>query len=138
MKKIVLLILSVTLVLGLCLSSCASKELSKYYSEKDNYIEVTGIISDISYNEDSSAIYLSFSELDPKLDDVCFKIAGKNLQIVQNNGIDEKIKVGDTLDFVTAPKYFGDGYVMPIAAVSLGDEEILEFEEGFNNLQELY
>ena len=30
---------------------------------------------------------------------------------------DDMIKVGDQIEFVTAPKYFGDGYVMPIVAM---------------------
>ena len=37
---------------------------------------------------------------------------------------------------MTAPKCFGDGYVMPIVAVSVDGEVLLEFEEGFENFLE--
>lgn len=52
---------------------------------------------------------------------------------MQKNNIDEQIKIGDTIQFVTAPKYFGDGYVMPIVAISVDGEVLLEFEEGYAN-----
>ncbi len=66
--------------------------------------------------------------------DNCFKTVGDNLLISQQNGIDEKIKLGDEVTFISAPRYFGDGYVMPIVAVSIGGECILEFNEGVVNL----
>lgn len=114
--------------------SCDSKERKKYYSQKENYISVTGILSSIKYNEDSTALYLDFSNLSPILDDTCLKIVGGNLQTVQNNGIDSKLKIGEKIDFITAPRYFGDGYVMPIVAISINGENLLDFEEGYANL----
>ena len=105
-----------------------------YYSQKNNYINAIGIVSHISYNEDKTALYLGFSDLTPQFDDNSFKIVGDNLPIVQEKGIDEKIKIGDQVDFITAPRYFGDGYVMPIVEISVNEEELLGFEEGFTNL----
>lgn len=58
---------------------------------------------------------------------------GKNLLIVRENKIDEKIEIGDRIEFITAPKYFGDGYVMPIAEITVNGEKLLAFEEGFPN-----
>lgn len=108
----------------------------KYYSERENYIDVTGTISHIKYSEDNESLYLAFSDMTPTLDDRNFKIIGKNLLIAQENGIDKKIQLGDKVNFITAPKYFGDGYVMPIVALSVNGEVLLEFEEGYNNLIE--
>ena len=51
------------------------------------------------------------------------------MQLVLKNGISEKIKLGDTVEFVTAPRYFGDGYVMPIVAISVEGEQLLDYEE---------
>ena len=130
-KKILLLMICIGL--SCCLLACASMQKIAYYSEINNYIEATGTITDISYNADSSVLYLSFSNLVPIFDDVCFKIVGDNLAIVQNNRIDQKLNVGDHLDFITAPQYFGDGYVMPIVALSVNGEELLPFDVGYIN-----
>lgn len=115
-------------------TSCTATKMRDYYSQKNNYINATGIISHISYNKDKTALYLGFSDLTPYFDDNSFKIVGDNLLIVQKKGIDEKIKIGDPVDFITAPRYFGDGYVMPIVEISVNSEELLDFEEGFINL----
>ena len=114
--------------------SCGSNEKKIYYSQKENYINVTGTVSSIKYNDDSSILYIGFEELSPTLDDTCLKIVGENLDIVKANKIDEKLKIGEQTTFVTAPKYFGDGYVMPIVAISINGETLLEFEEGYKNL----
>ena len=116
------------------LSSCTAAKKRDYYSQKSNYITATGTVSHISYNEDKTALYLGFSDLAPQLDDNSFKIVGDNLPIVQEKGIDEKAKIGDQVSFVTAPRYFGDGYVMPIVEICVNEEELLEFEEGLDNL----
>lgn len=138
MKKNVLLkIIVIAIVLCIMLvflSSCASSQKKKYYANKENYISATGTISSITYNEDATILYLGFSELSPSFDDVFFKIVGENLQIVLNNDIDTKLKVGTQVTFITAPKYFGDGYVMPIVAISIGEESFLKFEDGYPNL----
>ncbi len=55
---------------------------------------------------------------------------------MQSHGIDEKLKIGNSIEFVTAPKYFGDGYVMPIVAISVDGEALLSFDEGFENFQD--
>lgn len=123
-----------TMGMLILLSSCDSAQKLDYYSQRENYINATGTISKIAYNENSTAIYIDFSELTPDFDDTCFKIVGDNLRIVQDNGIDEKMKIGDRVDFVAAPKYFGDGYVMPIVSISVYGDSLLEFEDGFTNL----
>lgn len=131
-KKAVL-VLSVLCLLAFS-ASCTSAKMRDYYSQKDNYISATGIVTYISYNEDKTALYLGFSELSQQFDDNSFKIVGDNLQIVQQNGIDEKIKIGDKVDFITAARYFGDGYVMPIVGLYVDEEELLGFEDGYSNL----
>ena len=132
LKRVGLLISLLCLLV--LLTSCTTIKMKNYYSQKSNYINATGIVTHISYNEDKSALYLGFSDLNPKFDDNSFKIVGDNLPIVQQNGIDEKIEIGDQVDFITAARYFGDGYVMPIVEISVNEEELLNFEDGFANL----
>lgn len=116
------------------LCSCRSTPKIKYYSQKEHYITVTGTVSDIKYDESNKALYVEFFNLSPALDDTCFKIVGENLEIVRTNKIDDKLKKGEQITFITAPKYFGDGYVMPIVSISTQEETLLEFEEGYKNL----
>ena len=131
-KKLIIITVMCFILAFSC--SCNLNGKKQYYSEKENYISITGTITEIKYNEDSTALYISFSDLSSVLDDVSFKIVGDNLQIVQNNGIDSKLRTGDKINFITAPKYFGDGYVMPIVAISVNGENLLDFEEGYANL----
>ena len=133
-KKVLLSIMC--FVLLCCLFACDSKKKVDYYSERNNYVEAVGTVTHISYNMDSGALYIVFSNLEPAFDDNHFKIVGDNLAIVQNNGIDQKLNEGDCVQFVTAPRYFGDGYVMPIVALSVGGEELLSFDTGFANLND--
>lgn len=139
MRKRILCLKWVALAISLlCLlvfsTSCTARKMKDYYSQKSNYVNATGIVTHISYNENRSALYLGFSNLNPQFDDNSFKIVGDNLPIVQQNDIDEKIKIGDQVDFITAARYFGDGYVMPIVEISVNEEELLSFEDGFANL----
>lgn len=129
MKKIFALVFIITILM---LVSCDSKEMRNYYSDKDNYVVATGVVKHIKYY--NGALYLGFSNLEPYMSDNSFKIVGENLVTVRNNGIDNKLKMGDHIEFVTAPKYFGDGYVMPIVEITVNGEKLLEFEEGFVNL----
>lgn len=127
----------IALVLLLCIIlSCTSCKRTKlqYYSQKENYITAEGTVAFIAYNDDSSFVTYSLDNVTPFFDDRGFKLVGDNLVIAQENGIDELIKVGDTIKFVSAPKYFGDGYIFPIVALSKDDRVFLEFEEGYSNL----
>lgn len=132
LKPVMTIVLTCIMLVFLC--SCSSSQKIKYYSQKENYISVTGTVSNIKYNEDTTALYIDLSELSPVLDDTCFKIVGENLEIVKANKIDDKLKTGEQITFITAPKYFGDGYVMPIVAITIDGENLLNFEEGYKNL----
>ena len=125
--------LVVAFAITFVMSSCNMANNYKYYSQKENYVNVTGTITSIKYNSDITALYLEFENINPVLDDSCFKIVGKNVSVVQNNGIDVELKAGDSVTFTTAPMYFGDGYVMPIFALSAHGKCFLEFEDGYDN-----
>ena len=57
------------------------------------------------------------------------KLLEKILRIAQDNGIDTKIKIGDQVEFITAPRYFYDGYIMPIVAISVNGECLLNLKK---------
>lgn len=123
----------VIIILLFSLTSCYNQQELEYYSNADNYVTATGEVIHIEYSEDGNSLYLAFSELSPSFDDINFKIVGKNLKIVQANGIDKKLSIGEEVSFITAPEYFGDGYVMPIVAITVDAEVLLEFEQGYEN-----
>lgn len=120
------------------LSGCQAAQMREYYEEKSNYIEAKGTVSHISYDEESESIYIDFSSTAPVFDDTCFKIVGDNCNIAKENGIEGILKIGSEVSFITAPQYFGDGYVMPIVGLTVDGEEILSFDEGYNNLLKWY
>lgn len=128
--------LMVILCLVALLRSCHVERMREYYSQKANYVESTGIVTHMVYNEDGSSLVLIFSDLSAKFSDNSFKIVGENLSLVEERGIAHKVEIGDEVSFISAPKYFGDGYVMPIVALEVDGETLLEFEEGFENLME--
>lgn len=126
----------IILCIVLFVSSCGtSNKMIAYYSQESNYIEARGNVIHIAYDDSKETLYLGFSELEPGFDDDCFKIVGENLSLVQERGIDEKIHMGSVVEFITAPKYFGDGYVMPIVEITVDGETLLSFSEGFENLK---
>lgn len=114
-------------------SSCATTNNKKidYYSSEKNYVEVTGIINHVVFDEEQQILYLGFSDLSKELDDDCFKIVGNSYYIVSNTDKD-LIQIGKTATFVTAPKYFGDGYVMPIVSLTIDDITILKYDVGLS------
>lgn len=132
----ILFVLSCLIVLSGLLTSCLSIRYRICYPVKDNYIEVSGVVIYMKYSDDHTELCIAFSDMDRKLDDRSFEIVGENLRIVEKNGIDDKIKIGDRVTFITAPKYFGDGYVMPIVAISANGESLLDFDEGFKNFMD--
>jgi hypothetical protein len=106
-----------------------------YYRDKDNYITATSTVDFINYT-DYGRLYISFDEKPEGVRDDCFFIAGKNLDIMLERGIREKLQMGSEVTITYAPKIFGDGYVVPIAAIAVDGEELLSFEEGYPNLIE--
>ena len=129
---------AVFVVLLLCFftASCTAR-MHGYYEDKSNYISATGTVDRINYDEDSDGLYFLLSGLSSEFDTDAFRIVGDNVRIVEARGIYEKIEIGDSIAFVTAPRYFGDGYILPIVAISTSDgEELLSFEEGLPNFLE--
>ena len=138
MKKffiiISILIISI-LVLSLSLitfSSCEAKEMREYYSDKDNYVIATGTVTHIKYY--NGELYIGLSRVEGPAYNNTYKFVGENLTIVRDNGIGNKLKLGDRIEFVTAPVSFGDGYTPYLVGITINGEKLLEFEEGFVNL----
>ncbi len=133
-NKILLFLIICLLVLATTSCANTNTEKIKYYSNEQNYIEITGTIDHVVFDDEQKVLYLGFSSLSQKTDDDCFKVVGDAYSIVMANK--EYIQIGVTATFVTAPKYYGDGYVMPIVSLSVDGRNILAYEDGFSSLLE--
>ena len=128
MKRIIAIML-----LLLCLAGCHSGE---YYADENNYITAVGTVCHIQYTDDGEELYLGISGLGSEFADVNFRIIGASLTAAQGRGIDGKLQIGDEVTFISAPSYFGDGYVVPIAALTVHGETLVEFDEGFESIRQ--
>lgn len=134
MKKLNRVLLSLMLAFFvLTASSCNtySRKQIKYYSNEENYIEATGTISHVIFDDKTEALYLGFTDLSERFDDTTFEITKDNYSIIVN--AKDSIQLGKTATFITAPKYFGDGYIMPIVSLTIDGVCLLEYEVGISN-----
>ena len=129
--KILIIILLATFVLSYCFSKSSKYN---YYSQTDNYVETSGVVSYIRYDNENSTLYISFTDLSYKFDDDTFKIVGDNYRLITEQNI--SLSIGDCVSFISAPRYYGDAYVMPIVSLSIDNEIILPFEDGYTNFLE--
>lgn len=74
LKKKLGIIITISAICLFVLSSCSNDKKQQYYSDKTNYISVTGTVTHIKYNSENDALYLGFSDLQPTCDDNTFKI----------------------------------------------------------------
>lgn len=139
MKKIYIQYLITILLIGcMCIfTSCYTQREYQYYSDRNNFITVTAELIYFNNVEDESSVYLSFSGLPEVFSDNCFKIIEENWKIIEDTNT-FAFSIGDKITFTTAPKYFGDGYIMPIVAVSIDGNTLLDFEQGYSNFMKTY
>ena len=128
-------LLSFFLVSALIVSSFFLHPVKKkiYYSDRNNFVDASGVVSKIFPLDGKVILYLK--DLQPFFDDQRFVIEGESAKLVIQRGIFKKIAENDHINFVSATRYFGDGYYFPIAAIELKEETILSFDEGYPNLQ---
>ena len=119
------------------LCGCCEREKA-YYKERSNYITEEAVVEQISFDEELHRLYFTLSGINEKYQDDFFKVQGDSVDILLNHDILNQIKPGSVITYTSAPHYFGDGYCMPIVEVHYDGEEFLSFEDGYNNLMELY
>lgn len=148
MKKknnFILALFLVCSVIMFCLSSCGisplislheSIKMKNYYSEKGNYINASGTITELEYSQNGKALILVFDE------DIApaniftsrkFVIEEENLLVIKMNGFDEKVEIGSFVEFTTVPSALF-GYARPIVSLTINGETLLDFEDGYQGL----
>ena len=137
------ILLVVLLLVAVCLVSCGIFESIRtqeysYYLDTNNYIESEGTVNNIIYNKDLNTIFLWLSDIDEEYQDTTFAIKGDSVNVAIENGILDEVEEYSKITFISAPKYFGDGYIMPIVSLYIDDVCLLDFDTGYNNLINMY
>ena len=128
----------VVLFSAIYISGCYSAREKSYYADMTNFITEEATVDNIIYDEKHNYIVLWLSGIDPSYQSSAFIIRHENVTVVMENEFLNKIRVGDTITYTSAPGYFGDGYFMPIIGISAKASEILDVETGYQNLMNSY
>lgn len=119
------------------LSACSKIKQREYYKDENNYLTSNAVVKEIIYKNEDNGIYLWLDHLDSAYQDSTFVLRGENVNIAIENGITNKVSTGTEITFTSAPRYFWDGYLMPIVYLKVNDEVLLHFKEGYGNLLDM-
>lgn len=131
-------LLSLVLIALFLLVGCSKMHEKKYYADINNFITDEAVVDNVIYNEEKGYIVLWLSEIDEAYQCSDFIIEGNNVDLVLENGILDKIEIGDVITYTSAPRIFGNGDFMPIIEISASNEELLNVDDGYKNLMDLY
>ena len=136
MKNRLLILVVVLMAASILLSSCWYDKIYEvqekpYYSDKSNYVTFTGVVDFLKIKDDT--LYFSIEAEENEYSET-YWLEQQNYNTVVDNGIMEDLSIGDTIQFSAAPRIFGDGYIIPVVSISIGDKVYLEFDEGYANL----
>ena len=120
-------------VLVLCSCTSYKQREIAYYADQNNYVTASGTVTHMQYTDNGETLFLGFEDLSFSFYDTSFRIVGENLVIARQNGIDEKLALGDRVELISAPRIFGDGYAVPIVGLTVDGETLLTFEQGYDN-----
>lgn len=137
LKRIFLIIAVFVLIVSLIIDYCKSIE-KRYYFDKNNYITEDAVVDNIVYDKKCNELVFWLSEINEAYQGSVFKIKGESVDPLLERGILEKIEIGSEITYTSALEYFGNGYSMPIVALSVDGEELLSFDEGYKNLLKQY
>lgn len=132
------IVLSLVLITLFQLVGCSKMHEKEYYADINNFITEEAIVDNIIHNEEEEYIVFWLSEIDEAYASSDFIIEGNNADLVLQNGILDKIEIGDVITYTSAPRILGNGDFMPIIQISVSGEELLNLDDGYKNLMSLY
>lgn len=132
------IVLLLVLIILFQLVGCSKKHEKEYYADINNFITEEAVVDNIIYNEAEEYIVFWLSEIDEAYECSDFIIEGNNVDLALQNGIFDKIEIGDVITYTSAPRIFGNGDFMPIIQISISGEELLNLDDGYKNLMDLY
>lgn len=141
MKKLRLMRLLTTLLivaLLLTLCGCYNAREKAYYANSDNFITDTATVEKLEYNPNEGYLILWLTDINEVYSDSTFVVRGDNAAVLIENGVLDKVGVGDKITYISAPGCYSNGYMFPIVGLSVNGEELLSFDTGHENLMEEY
>ena len=153
LKVILILLLSIILLPASCgVASWTIGRLEKtdyylYYVNRKHFVVATGTVSEIynylhdapPFSKDGDPIYyLRIIDLSERFGVCDFVIEGENLTIAVENGLEEKLSIGDSVEIYASPRCFGDGYAIPLAGLKVDGDVLIDYETGYKNLLHSY
>lgn len=134
MKKVICLAVLFILVLTTGCQTAIERDKAKMleiFQNTDNYITLTGTVIQVDNGSHRTKIVVRCEELKQLLaqeDDEC------EYWVFSNSNVN--ISVGDSIVYTTVPLQDPYGTWLPIVAISTNGNDILNFEEGRENLIE--
>ena len=128
----------IIIIILFLISGCYRNKEKLYYLDVSNFIKEEATVDNVLYDEENKSIYFWLSNIDDVYQDSTFIVDGDNVNVLLQYDIINRIMIGDTITFSSAPRYFGDGYCMPIIELIHNNEELLSFDEGHKNLMKRY
>ena len=142
-------ILLISLVFAVSISSISCVALSavdsiytaqekEFYSNKDNFENVNGVFDRLEKYKGNYYIYLKNIDSDRYFRELRFRVSNTNFAYLDDSGFFDEVHNGDSVTICLAYDYFGDGYVIPVVAVSANGKDYLDFENGWQALMSEY
>ena len=128
----------IIIIILFLISACYRNKEKLYYLDVSNFIKEEATVDNVLYDEENKSIYFWLSNIDDVYQDSTFIVDGDNVNVLLQYDIINRIMIGDTITFSSAPRYFSDGYCMPIIELIHNNEELLSFDEGHKNLMKRY
>lgn len=77
----------------------------------EEYVTVSASVDHISHNTSRGYVCIGIPEPPEHFSDTSFEVSGDSYQTILENGFEEKVVIGKEITFISAPRYFGDGYM---------------------------
>ena len=100
------------------------------YENEENFVSLTGKVTEVDNGKNAQILKIECSDL---LDYVSQK-EYERIQYRVWSDLPLDLEVGDTITFVTVPADCENSYTLPIVSIDKDGENILDLEEGKDNL----
>ena len=107
-----------------------------YYRNLKNYHTVDAVVDTMEYNDDTNQLYLDlFIDAGRPFESHWqYTLFPESADTAIQAGILKDVHPGDTVTITVAPSVIGDGYRIPIAAISHDGKNYLTFDVGWENI----
>ncbi len=139
MKKVFSCFL-ILVLLFLC-ASCGAPNfrIRQYYQDESHFKEYKATVKGYyDYWGDSNLIHLYIGDTGGDFSSSSIYLIGENANAARKNQIWNVIRIDSEITFVTSEAIFYDGYMLPIVALSCQGEELLDYDQGRQNLIESF